>query len=406
MGLFDNIKMPWVKNQVEQPIQKVRHVIRYEQQLIRSAKDIKAYKDAVETAENIQFPSRESLYAVYESVTLDAHLSAVWEQRKNMTLSKEFCILGADGQKNEEKSKFISKKWFREFLNPAFDSKLYGHSLIQLSMFDTAKKEFMSVELVPRQYVNPPYHVVTPTTSGIEGEDYTKPEYADWVVEVGGRRDLGLLLKLAPLVIWKKNALGAWAEYQESFGLPTRIGKTKVKDETTYNNMYNFLQNFGIGKFLVLDTDDQVELVESGKGDAYSVFDKMIERINSEISKYILGQTGTTDEKSFTGAAEVHEKVANFFAARDEHDILNVLNYSLKPILVKRGLMTEQDSFGVYKDNSLPPSEKIKIDEILMSKYKISPEYIEKTYGTPVEEGEDDNEDVKKIKEELKNLYS
>jgi Protein of unknown function (DUF935). len=57
------------------------------------------------------------------------------------------------------------------------------------------------------------------------------------------------------------------------------------------------------------DTDDLIELVESNRSDAYNVFDMMIQRCNSEISKLILGQTGTLDEKAYVGSAEVQERV-------------------------------------------------------------------------------------------------
>ena len=72
-------------------------------------------------------------------------------------------------------------------------------------------------------------------------------------------------MKAAPLVIWKKNALGAWAEYAEVFGVPLRIGKTNVRDEETRANMEGFLKNLGTSSYGLFDTDDLIEIVDSGK---------------------------------------------------------------------------------------------------------------------------------------------
>ncbi|MFK5283719.1 hypothetical protein ACI3PL_29500, partial [Lacticaseibacillus paracasei] len=64
-----------------------------------------------------------------------------------------------------------------------------------------------------------------------DGVFYTDEPYSNWCIGVGSKRDLGLLLKLTPLVIWKKNAMGAWAEYIEKFGVPIRVGKTDSLDK-------------------------------------------------------------------------------------------------------------------------------------------------------------------------------
>lgn len=389
MGLFDifSKKQVNVNNAVETRPQDVdiTRYIDYRQNVYRITTDMAKYKRAVESAENYQYPSRTPLYEIYIGTVMDAHLSAVWEQRKNLTLRKDFCIKGANDEKSEDKTALIKRKWFYDFLNLALESKAWGHSLIQLGDFDNSTKEFLNIELVPRQYVNPPKHIVTKTQYEQTGVDYTQPEYKDWLIEVGDRWDLGILMKAAPYIIWKKNALGAWAEYQEAFGVPLRIGKTNSTDVTTVNNMQNFLSNFGLSKWGLFKKDDLIEIHETSNSDAYNVFDKMIDKVNAEISKLYLGQTGTTDEKAYSGSAEVHERVLDTYEEADEHFIMSVLNYSLKPILVRRGIMSNTDYFGYEEDESIDVLDKIKIDAELLKYYTLSPEYIKETYGTDVE---------------------
>lgn len=363
----------------------ISRFISYKQSIYRISSDMAQYKYGVISAENYQFPSRIQLYQCYVNSVLDAHLTAAWEQRKNLTLRKEFTIRNASGEVDEAKTELLKKKWFRKFIELSLDSKLWGHSLIQLGDYDKAKKEFLTCELVPRQYVNPPLHIVMQTQASQTGEDYTKDEYKDWVVSIGDCWDLGILMKATPYLIWKKNAMGAWAEYQEGFGVPLRIGKTNSTDPATINQFQDFLSNFGVSKWGLFKPNDQIEIIAQQSSDSYQVFDEMIKMVNNEISKLVLGQTSTMDEKAFSGSAEVHERVLDTYEDSDEHFIMSELNYKLKPLLVSRGIMSETDSIGYTEDEGLDPLDKIKIDAELLKYYTLSPEYIKETYGTDVE---------------------
>ncbi len=203
-------------------------------QLYRGFTNIETYKLAVTRAESLTAPQRSELYKVYKNIELDAHLTAAVNQRKNLTLSKDFDVK-LNGEENEELEYIIKQKWFRDFIDYSLDAIYYGHSLIQFdSVVDNA---FKSVELVPREYVKPEFHIVTNTYADLSGTDYLEAPYNNWCIGVGKPRDLGLYMKAAPLVIWKKNALGAWSEFVEIFGSPIRIGKTDVRDEVTRDNM-------------------------------------------------------------------------------------------------------------------------------------------------------------------------
>lgn len=382
---FEINRFKEVKNEVQNSPSPLADYIPYKQHIYRIANDMATYKYGVLAAENYYFPTRYQLYQTYISTVLDAHLTAAWEQRKNLTLRKEFTIKNESGEVDEIKSELLEKKWFRDLIVYALDSKLWGHSLVQLGDYDKAKKEFLTCQLVPRQYVNPPKHIVMKSTSDQTGLDYTTEPYSDWCVAFGEDWDLGILMKAAPLIIWKKNAMGAWAEYQEGFGVPLRIGKTNSTDPNTQNNMINFLSNFGVSKWGLFKETDKIEVINSNNADASKVFNDMINMVNSEISKLILGQTSTMDEKAYSGSAEVHERVLDTYEEADEHFIMSELNYKLKPLLVKRGLMSETDYFGYEEEEGMDASEKIKIDAELMKYYTLDPEYIKEMYGTDVQ---------------------
>lgn len=372
-------------------------------QLYRAATSIATYKAAVQSAESIINPQRYNLIREYRNIDLDAHLTAAVMQRKNLTLCKEFEVQ-INGEVNEDLTKLIHNKWFRDFIDYSLDSLFWGYSLIQ---FDSIVDDvFKCVELVPRQYVKPELHIVTANYSAITGTNYLEMPFSNWCIGVGRTHDLGLYLKAAPLVIWKKNALGAWSEFAEIFGSPIRIGKTNVRDEETRLNMENYLKNMSVASYGVFDTDDLIELIESNRSDAYMVFDMMIQRCNSEISKLILGQTGTLDEKAFVGSAEVQERVLEKVSYTDQYFIESVLNYQLVPMMQKLGLLPNGAKICVEAEEELDIIEmsKIDIELIKTGKFTFTPEYLKDKYGSEVVEV-NDPASVANVKNRLDNLY-
>lgn len=144
--------------------------------------------------------------------------------------------------------------------------------------------------------------------------------------------ELGLLHKACPMIFYKRYALSAWSEYIEKFSMPIRIGKTNREDIQAREQLFQQLEQLGRAAFGVIDTDDAIQFIETSKNDAYRTFDAIIERCNSEISKLILGQTATTDEKSFVGSANVHERQANSITWQDKHLIQLWINQSILPL--------------------------------------------------------------------------
>jgi hypothetical protein len=214
-------------------------------------------------------------------------------------------------------------------------------------------------------------------------------------------------MKATPLVLWKKNALGAWSVFQDAFGTPLVIGKTDSRDAETRLSMENTVKSLSTGLSAVMDTDDNIEFLETTKQDAHQVFNELIERCNSEISKLILGQTSTTSEKSFVGSAEVHERVLMQYAEMDEYFIEGVLNYQLIPMLNNLGFGLDGYKIEASKDEDLTIKEKLEVDKELLKYYTLPVQYILETYGTPVEEkAEPVDTGLQEVKNRLSKYYS
>lgn len=377
----------------------VTKYIELEQQLQRVRADAQRFQIAVQAAESPMYPNRFLICQVYQQLVLDAQVESGMLQRKSKVLSQKFNVTKG-GEVDEEKTKLINQKWFYDFMNLALDSIFWGFSLVQFS--DVVNDKFESVTLVPRIYVVPEKSLVRNNTATVtEGIIFTDKPYSNWCIGVGDKKNLGLLMKLAPYVIWKKNAMFAWSEFAEIFGSPIRLGKTDVRDEVTRKNMENTLKNMSVASWAVMDLNDTIELAQASRTDAFQVFDKLVERCNSEISKIILGQTGTTDEKAYSGSSAVHEDIAKIIG---KQDILNAqfwVNNQLFPMLINLGFDLNGCEFEFDLSESISIVEQSKIDASFMPYFKLNKEYLERKYGIEI----DEEVEEKTVMDKLNNLY-
>lgn len=400
MAWYDNIRFLNF-NKPQPPKANIRKTIDFEQQLQRVRQDATKYNIALQAAESPMFPNRFLLMQTYQQIVLDAQIQSAMLQRKSKVMSKQFIVCGPDGEMDETKTAYFNQKWFYDFQSLALDSIFWGFSCIQFGPIINDK--YTTVELIPRIYVVPEYSLVRNNTATVtDGKHFDEAPYNNWCIGVGEKKNLGLLMYLAPYVIWKKNAMAAWAEFAEVFGSPIRIGKTDVRDELTRKNMENMMRNMGVASWAVLDLNDNVELMQASRTDAYQVFDMMVERCNSEISKIILGQTGTTDEKAYSGSANVHEGVAEVIAKQDTLNMQFIIEDQLVPMMIKNGFDLTGCTFKYDDTENLPLIEQAKIDASFMPYVKFDKEYLEDKYNIGLS---DEEMEVEKVANKLKNLY-
>jgi hypothetical protein len=386
MNFKDKVIQAYQNFNVKQPKSaQVRSKIAYEQQLARVGASATSFSSAISSAESVEYPNRYLLMQVYQQIVNDGQMQSAILQRKMRVSSQKFNLVDAKGNINVEKTKELRTKWFGKALDLAMDSKFWGHSLIQFGAIENSK--FLSVELVPRIYVVPEFHLVRETTATVrEGIDYDKAPYSNWCVGVGDKRDLGLLMKCAPYIIWKNNAMGAWAEYTEIFGLPIRIVRTDINDDKTRQNAEQMMANMSVASWAVLAPDDQYEILQTNRSDAFQVFDKLVDRCNSEVSKIVLGQTGTTEEKSYVGSAAVHQDIAEMVGRQDLLDMEYVVNGQFMPMFNTLGFDFEGLEFQYDMNEVLPLGEQAKIETNMMPYVKFNKEYLEKKYKMEIDE--------------------
>jgi hypothetical protein len=352
-------------------------------------KDVAAWRQAWQTAINPENPQRRRLYEVYTDVGIDLHLSGCIEQREGYVLAKSFKITGKDGKEKPELSETFKAEWFRDFIKMALESRFWGHSLIQFGdvVSVMGKKRFENVELVPRMHVIPEFHVIT-REAGDEpkkGIDYRTGKIADWCIEAGKPKDLGLLLKCSPTAISKKNMLAFWDGFGELFGMPIRIGKTVSRDAAEIAKVEKMLSGMGAAAWGLFPEGTEIEIKETARGDAFNVYDRRVERCNSEISKGILNQTMTIDNGSSLSQSEVHLEILENVVKSDAAMIADLVNNQLIPFMTRHGFDLDGCRFDWDETPDYSPEQMTTIEQMLIAAgYEIEPNYFVEKYGIPI----------------------
>lgn len=352
-------------------------------QLTRGKSDVAKWRKALAEAESATRPNRLNLLRIFQDVVLDTHLTAVMEQRKNKVLSRGFKMIKDDGSEDEEATKLLKTEWFERFTNLALDARYYGFSLIEFGAI--VEDQFTTVTEVPREYVIPEEEVVRLALGGTEVISYIKPPFSNWTLFVGSRTELGLLNKATPIVQWKRLVQATWAEFNELYGVPLRIGHTDTKDTDARNNMEDMLENLGSSAWGLFDEDDRIEIINGGKVGGQGTFKDFIALADSQLSKLILGQTMTTDEGSSRSQAEVHQDTLASYTGADMRYIEYLINNSLIPFVENLGLNFGGSTFTYDNSEKITTLEQFEIDQVLLNFYDLPAEYITAKYGTPVE---------------------
>jgi len=350
-------------------------------QRARARKDIKAWRTALQMAENVDRPKRLLLYNLYDELILDAHLSAEIQRRVLAVLGSKFSVVDSDGETNNDLTNLFKKPWFYQFMEIAMDSIFWGHSLIQIGEMEDG--EIKDIELVKRRHVIPEKGVFVFRQGDEKGIIYRdNPEYSDWLIEIGKRDDFGLLNKCTPHILYKRFAQAAWSEHAEIFGMPLRFGKTNVKDTESLNRMENMLAEMGAAAYAVVDDNESIEFVETngGKGEIYQ---NLIKGTNDEISKLINGAViGDSSEGGSRSKEEVGERLGKIITKADKDNFISLVNFTLIPKLIEHGYPL--DGYQLQFEETKDITELWEITKGVMEHYDVKDEFITETFGIPV----------------------
>lgn len=351
---------------------------------------------AIKAAENVDYTQRAKLYDLYNDILLDTHLSSVIDKRKNAVLCSSIQFQ-RDGKPDEAINEQLFSPWFYRCVADILDARFWGFSLLQFYK----KGEWIDYDLVPRKHVEPVRKLILTRQTDLFGASWE--EFED-LLFIGGSTDLGLLARAAPWVIYKRNTTADWAQFSEVFGMPIQEYTYETDDEEARARALQDANAIGSLATFIHGKDTELQLREAGnKTGSAEVYDRFIERCNSEISKLILGNTLTT-EASTNGTqalGTVHKKVEEAVAKADREFVLYVLNYDMTDIFAHMGINTAGGKFCFPEKKDVDPNTAMSVLTQLHTTFSlpIDDDYLYEKFGV---EKPKNYEQQKKLKLEEK----
>lgn len=247
------------------------------------------------------------------------------------------------------------------------------------------------VSLIPRTHVIPEYGVIITHENDTwqVGYDYRNSEMKDWCIEAGGTHNLGLYLKCAQQTIPKKNMCSFWDMFGEIFGMPLRVATTTSRDPKEYDRIERMLRDMGAAAYGLFPEGTTVDLKESTRADAFNVYDKRIDRCNSEISKGILTVTMTMEDGASLSQSEVHRKMLENLIQKDADLIRDLVNWQLIPRMIRHGFPLKGFRFAWDESVDYTPEQQVAYERLLLEHYEVDPKYFVDKYNIPLKRKKD-----------------
>ena len=350
----------------------------------RTRAEIKKWRQALELAGDIEAPRLYLLQDMYDNLKDDGHFISQVELRKAATLCAPFHIQNRKtGEIDEEKTKLFASEWFYNLMEDILEAPYYGYTLLEL-----VNPLTMTFELVPRRNVVPMLSLVLQEVNASTGISY-ETGYENTLIHVGKPSDLGLMANICGQLIWKRNAQQSWAEFSERFGFPLITATTNKTSQGDIDKIDNMLSALGEAAQAVLPEGTTIDIKPFSGGDAYQVYDKQIERINTEIGKPVTGGTMISDNGSSRSQSEVHERnLDGKIASSDRRIVTFTVNNQLMRIMQAAGwnINPETDEFVFDTTVNLSLKEYFEIVTNLLEKgYPIPTKWISKTFNIPID---------------------
>lgn len=315
-------------------------------QSYHNTQNIEKWRQAILAFENQTNPSRVMLYDMFDSILLDGQVEATWAKRRDNILNRRL-IFKKDGKENEDMARMLNSPDMNGVLKDLLDTVLFGYSLLQFNSvwYDHEQECYrIDYDLIPRKHVHPEpaFECISKEQSDCKRDfPYMTPPLSDYMIWAGNYADKGLLVKVAPYVIYKRGSFGDWAQFSEMFGMPWREAVYSSFDSETRNKINAFFEEWGAGSFLIHQNDIEIKVHDSGTSSAsVDVYDKFIQTCDAGISKIILGNTLTTEQgnKGARALGEVHENEENSKKENDDKFILSILNTQFRSVLKRFGI--------------------------------------------------------------------
>ena len=339
--------------------------------------DMNAYMQSVKAAKGIDFSNRARLYDMYDSASLDLHLSGVIAKRMR-GVTKIPIEFRRNGVPDDAINNQIKSPWFKQLRKDLVMSEFWGFTLVQFYLNEEGNIRY---DLINRKHYDPIHRKLLKYQGSMDGVPID--DFPDMLF-VGSERDLGIYAELLPAVLYKRGDMSDWAQFCNIFGMPIREYTYDAGDEDARRRVIADARRQGANAAYIHPKESELKLVEAGnKTGSSDLYRTFAEYWDSKMSIRVLGNTLTTDAKS-TGTqalGSVHKEEEDEMNSDDRDFILDILNYDMRPIFASLGFNVEGGEFVYVKKDKINPAQQIDIVQKLSSMgLPIDDDYLYETF--------------------------
>ncbi|TXF11918.1 DUF935 domain-containing protein [Pelomicrobium methylotrophicum] len=266
--------------------------------------------------------AHDFLLAAGDIAEKDLHYRAVLQTRTLAVMGLPVEIAPADESSEARRAAELVREAIRTCdLAPVIahlmDAVAKGYAVAEI-VWETSGSLWYPREIIPREahwftFDADTGRLLRLVDGSAEGQDI--PPYRMILHQPPLASGIPLLGGVARSALWawvfKSYALRDWARFCELFGHPIRVGKYHQgasPDDVAVLKQAVF--SLGSDAAAVIPQEMVLELIESGgKSASAELYHKLIDYLDRQVSKAVLGQTMTTDDGSSLAQARVHAEV-------------------------------------------------------------------------------------------------
>lgn len=309
------------------------------QHFSHSKSEINTWRKATMSARDVLMPRRLELLRIYETVMMsDDELPVAYRNAHVDVQSAPFVIL-RDGVEQKKAKSLFDKTWFQDFLTTALDEEFYGYSVCEFDPSRDENGEFKKLIQFPREHYRPETGEILKYVHDNTGIPIADLQTAGFkILALGGEKNYGILEVVSRVCIQKQYTLTDWSIRNERFGMPFVWLTTDLRRTDELRKREDMMAGFASNGWGIGSDSEKLEFHEpSSAGNGHLSFLTFTDRADKQIDKLVNGQTGTSNDKAYVGAAMVHERTMGQFTKSRLRRIQNFVNDTLIPFLIENG---------------------------------------------------------------------
>ena len=273
----------------------------------------------------------------------DLHYVGVLGTRKRSVSQLDITVEAAGEDPRDVKIADEIRDWIRrdELTDEVFnilDAIGKGYSFTEI-IWERPKGMWMPARLEwrdPRWFRFSRTDLSTPLLLDENGTEKPLPPFQFIYTEMKAKSGLALRSGLTRIAAWawmfKSFTLRDWAIFTQTYGQPLRVGKYgEGASEEDKRTLMRGLSNIAGDCAAMIPQSMMIEFIESKTlGSSIDLFERRVDWLDKQISKAVLGQTGTTDSVTGgLGSSKEHRQVQEDIERSDATQLSAILNRDL-----------------------------------------------------------------------------